>query len=336
MGALAYTMSMMMGGDDDLGRNQVMTDDPSQWTRFARFFTPFSKNPIQLPWGFGLGSFAALGAQLAMVGTGHQSFGSAMGNVVTQISLDSFVPIPVSRMPVQDDPALWMLDSLTPSLLRPAMEFVVNKNGLGQNIYNDSNRRMGDAYLGGDNIPQLYKDIARNLFNSTSGAIDWSPNSIYFLANSYMDGPARVIESATNGMYLAAGQAEEKDSLGRLKGAPLVGSFIGAAPNVDSREFSSIEKQIKEKEKIYSQAQLNPEVQGSYLEKYPLDPMLIDLYNKQVQGLLKDLRHQANLVRLMQDASPKERAGMLKEINQQENLVKYNLVQQFKAYGMKP
>lgn len=336
LGALAYTMSHMMAGDDDLGRNKVQNDDPGQWNRFARFFTPFSDTPIQLPWGFGLGSFAAAGAQLAMVGTGHQSFGGAMGNILTQISLDSFVPIPVSRMPIQDNPALWMLDSMTPSMLRPAMEFVVNKNGLGQSIYNDANRRMGDAYLGGDNIPEIYKTIARDLFDATAGVIDWSPNSIYFLANSYADGPARVIETTINGMYLASGQAEEKDTLARAKGTPLIGSFIGAAPNVDSREFSSIENQLKEKEKIYSQAQLNPEVEAKYLEKNPLDPELIDFYNQAVQGQLKDLRKQANEIRLMPGLSPKDRAGMLKEIIKEENLVKFDLVQQFKSYGMKP
>jgi len=336
LGALAYTMASMMSGDDDLGRNKVATDDPSQWNRFARFFIPGSNNPIQLPWGFGLGSFAAAGAQLAMVGAGHQSFGGAMSNVLTQISLDSFVPIPVSRMPIQDNPALWMLDSLTPSTLRPAMEFVVNKNGLGQNIYNDANRRMGDAYLGGDNIPEIYKKIARGLFDASAGSIDWSPNSIYFLSNSYMDGPARVIESTTNGMYLASGQAEQKDAIARLKGTPLVGSFIGAVPNIDSREFSSIENQIKEKERIYTQAQLKPEVEAKYLKDHPLDPMIIDAYNYDVNGLLKELRSQANQVRLMQNLNPKERAAQLKAINQQENLVKYSLVQQYKAYGVKP
>ena len=336
LGALAYTMSSMMAGDDDLGRNKVANDDPAQWTRFARFFTPFSDNPIQLPWGFGLGSFAAAGAQLAAVGSGHQSFGGAMGNILTQISLDSFVPIPVSRMPIQDNPALWMLDSLTPSMLRPAMEFVVNKNGLGQSIYSDANRRMGDAYLGGNNIPEIYKTIARQLFDSSAGAIDFSPNSIYFLANSYMDGPARIIESTTNGMYLASGQAEEKDAIARMKNTPFIGSFIGSAPNVDSREFSSIENQIKDKQKIYTQAQLNPEVEAKYVDKNPLDPEIIDYYNHVVNGRLKELRSQANQIKLMQGVSPKDRASMLKEINKEQNLVKYDLVQQFKSYGMKP
>ena len=98
LGAFAYTMSMMMADDDDLGRNKVANDDPAQWTRFARFFIPGSDNPIQLPWGFGLGAFAATGAQLAGAASSpSNNLGDAMANIVN-IGLDSFLPLPVSRM----------------------------------------------------------------------------------------------------------------------------------------------------------------------------------------------------------------------------------------------
>ena len=38
----------------------------------------------------------------------------------------------------------------------------------------------------------------------------------------------------------------------------------------------------------------------------------------------------------MQGLNPKERGEMLKAIKQEENIVKYDLVQQFKGYGLKP
>ena len=333
-GALAYTMSAMMADDDDLGRNKLMTDDMSQWTRFARFYTPFSKNPIQLPWGFGLGAFAAGGAQLAAVGSGQQSIGGALGNIATQISLDSFVPIPVSRMPIQDNPAMWMLDSITPSMLRPALEFVVNKNGLGQSIYNDSNRRMGDAYLGGDNIPEMYKDLSRWLVNTTNGDIDWSPNSIYFLVNSYADGPGRIVDGITNGMYLAAGKAEDKDFIARAKGTPLVGSFIGAEPNIDSREFSSVEKQVKDMASKVNMFRGSPEQYLNFVTAYPMAEAVVDIYDKSM-GDLNKLRAEGKAIRLM-NLSPNERAEMLKMNKFQQNIIKHNLVETFKNFDVKP
>jgi hypothetical protein len=331
LGSMAYMMSMMMSDDDDLGRNKVMTDDMSQWTRFGRFYLPGFDTPFQMPWGFGLGSFAAAGAQLAAVGTGHQSIGKALGNITTQISLDSFIPIPVSRMNVGDNPALWMLDSLTPSMLRPALEFVVNKNGLGQSIYNDSNRRMGDAFLGGDNIPQVYKDISRWLAINTGGSIDWSPNSIYFLANSYVDGPARIIDSTVNGMYLAAGQKEFKAKTD----VPLVGSFIGAAPNVDSREFTSVEKQILDMSAKLNMFKDSPVALSKYMSDNPLAEVSVEIYNHEVGKDLNKLREEAKAVRLL-NVPPNVRENMLKVNRLQQNIIKHDLVQTFKAFNIKP
>ena len=331
MGAFAYTMAVMMADDDDLARNKAMNDDMSQWTRFARFHTPFSDTPLQLPWGFGLGAFAAAGAQLAGVMSGQQSIGKALGNVVTQISLDSFVPIPFSRMPVQDNPALWMLDSLTPSMLRPALEWTVNKNGLGQDIYNDSNRRMGDAYVGGDNIPETYKALTKQIFNMFE--IDISPNTLYFLANSYADGPMRVVDLAVNSMYLAAGAKEFKAKTD----IPLIGSFIGAEPNVDGREFASIEKDIKSmEEKMNMLKKADLDLYDKYLDKHPLAEEIVEFYNKEVGKHLNKLRKEANEVRFDQTLNPKERTRLLKENKEEQNIIKYDMVQQFKEYGLKP
>ena len=92
----------------------------------------------------------------------------------------------------------------------------------------------------------------------------------------------------------------------------------------------------KRQEKVYTQAQLKPEVEASYLEKNPLDPEIIDFYNHQVNGRLKELRQQANQIRLMQGLTPRDRAEAMKSIKQEENIVKYELVQQFKGYGLKP
>jgi hypothetical protein len=331
MGSFAYMMAIMMADDDDLGRNKVMNDDMSQWTRFARFHIPGFDTPLQLPWGFGLGAFAASGAQLTAVMFGQQSIGKALGNIATQISLDSFVPIPFSRMPIQDNPAIWFLDSITPSMIRPALEWTVNKNGLGQDIYNDANRRMGDAYVGGDNIPETYKVLTKKMFDMFE--IDVSPNTLYFLANSYADGPMRVVDLAVNSMYLAAGAKEFKAKTD----VPLIGSFIGAEPNVDGREFASIEKDIKSmEEKMNMLKKADLDKYDAYLDKYPLNEEIVEFYNKEVGKHLNELRKEANEVRFDQTLNPKERTRLLKENKEEQNIIKYDMIQQFKAYGLKP
>jgi hypothetical protein len=331
LGALSYTMAAMMADEDDLGRNKLMKDDMGQWTRFLRFHTPFSDKPFQIPWGFGLGSFMASGAQMAAVASGHQSIGSALGNVATQISLDSFVPIPFSRMKIEDNPAMFMLDSITPSMLRPAFQFVINKNGLGQDIYNDSNRRMGSAYLGGDNIPQTYKTLATTILDTFG--IDVSPNSLYFLTNSYMDGPARIVDLFVNSAYLMADQKE----FNAKTDIPFIGSFIGAAPNVDGREFNSITEQVEKMAgRMNMLEKANPDEYIKYLDKNPLHEEIVEFFDKNI-GELNKLRKETNEVRIEPGLSPKERTQLIRELNQEQNLLKYDLIQQFKAYyDLKP
>jgi hypothetical protein len=337
LGFAAYWMSSMMSPDDELGRNKVKSDNMQQWSRYARFHLPeglgLGKDVVfQIPWGFGLGAFAASGAQMAAVAVGKSTMADAAANIALQISLDSFVPIPVSKMNPLEDPLNFALDSIAPSTVRPILEFALNKNGLGQNIYNDSNRRIGDAYVGGDNIPQIYKDLSRNIARETNGLIDWSPNSIYFLANSYADGVSRIAETGYGFTDLASGRKE----FNAKTDLPLAGSFFGTRSNVDSREFSSVEKQILAKEQRLNMFKGDPEAMMRYYEKFPMDEAIVKQFNTMVNGELKRLRTEAKNFRLMEGLSPKERDSIVKMITLQQNLIKHNIIETFKAYDIKP
>ena len=346
-GMLAYTMAYMMSDDDDdLGRNPVLSDNMQQWTRFARFHIPKSiteamglSKPvvIQIPWGFGLGAFAASGAQIASAIAGQQPIKEALANIFLQISLDSFVPIPISRMPPTEMPLEFFLDSIMPSVVRPVLEFALNKNGLGQEIYNDQNRRMGDAYTGGDRIPQIYKDVSRWVANSSIGSFigvqDVSPNTLYFLSNSYADGAARMFIELPASVYNMSNDRKTFDPKTDL---PLFGSFFGSKSNVDSREFSKVESQIldmKEKIKMFD---TDPLMSARYDAAYPFNRMLVDMYNKDVNGDLRNLRAEAKRIRLDDNLNPTTREALLKVMTFQQNLIKHNLIMTYKAYGVEP
>ena len=329
MGMLAYLISFMMSEEDDMGRNKAATDDMGQWNRFWRIHIPGVDTPFQMPWGFGLGSFMAAGAQMMAAFMGKQSFGSALTNVGTQIALDSFVPIPVSRMSAVENPGMWFIDSISPSTLRPIIELVVNKNGLGQDIRNvASSRRMGDAFLGGDNIPESYKDMAEYFNVATGGFVDVSPNVMYFLLNSYMDGPAKLGDLIYNSMYLVTGEKQFKAKTD----VPFIGSFIGAAPNVDSREWTSTEKQILEMKRRLNAP--NQDAVDKFLDNYPLAEIVTSLYDKNLVELNR-LRKEGNNIREA-GYSPKDRVQLLEINKMEQNMVKANLVEMFKDYDIKP
>jgi hypothetical protein len=326
-GAAIYLMALMLAQDDEDGRNKVATDDLTRWTRYARFHIPGTDVIFQIPWGFGLGSFAAAGAQVMSMFLGNNSIGDTLSNVKT-VGLDSFLPLPVSRINIWENPAAWAMDSATPSLFRPFFEYAMNMDGLGREIYNNRQTRSGAAYTGGDNIPELYKDAAKMLANVTNGAVDWSPNTMYFFANNYADGLTRLIHNSYNIGLVGAGQKEFNPKTDTLA----FDSFFGAKSNFDAREFSNIENQIKDKERRLNMFKNDPERYMEYIAANPLDQSIVDMYNKGVNGELKKAREIANKYRAMPGLTPKERKELLDNIKEQQNLIKRNLISMFRSY----
>ena len=330
MGALVYMMAMAMSDDDDLGRNRIATDDINRWTRYARFYIPGFEKPIQLPWGFGLGAFASSGAQMAALASGTASVKDVFNNII-EAGMDSFLPLPQSRINKFDQPAAWLMDSATPSVLRPFFEWQMNIDALGREIYNNRNTRVGDAYTGGDSIPEIWKMAARTMAQVTNGSVDVSPNTLYFFASNYGDGAARLAQTFGNWALLAQGEKEFNPKHDTL----LFDSFFGAPSNFDAREFSAVEKQIQEMEKRLKMFKDDPAMEARYIASNPMAEHLVDVYNKGVNADLKELRTEANEVRAMQ-ISPKAKEAMLKNIIRAQNLEKRFLIEEFKAYGVKP
>ena len=131
MGMIAYWMAVMMSGDDEEGRNRVLTDDMERWTRYARFHIPGTEVFFQIPWGFGLGFFASFGAQLAAVTAGKSSILDAITNSIPTF-LDSFMPLPVSRINMVENFPAWLIDSALPSAARPMVEYMMNLDEIGR------------------------------------------------------------------------------------------------------------------------------------------------------------------------------------------------------------
>jgi hypothetical protein len=331
VGFVTYQMAKSAADDDDLGRNKVATDDMSRWTKFARFYIPGYEQPFQLPWGFGLGAFAALGAQMAAMLGGNTRAGDSLANMLT-ITLDSFLPLPVSRISPAEKPLEFAIDSTLPSIVRPLVEYVMNVDALGRQIYNNRQSRYGDAYTGGDSVPEAYKMAAQYLAKATNGDLDISPNTLYFFANSYADGASRLMH---NGMNIGLWLSGEKDFNPKTD-TLILDSFVGTKSNFDAREWQRIENDLKEREKRINMFKERPEQYANYLAAHPLDQMLVDMYNHDVNGYLKDLREQANNYRAMDGLSPKDRKQIVDSIVMQQNFEKYRLIELYKAMGVNP
>jgi hypothetical protein len=327
-GATLYLMAAGLSDDDDEGRNKIINDDLSRWTRFMRFDIGEDK-VVQIPWGFGLGGFAAAGAQVAgAMSSKYNSLASVFGNLLN-IGIDSFIPIPVSRINPTDNFAAFAIDSITPSAVRPFLEYTMNMNSLGQEIYNNRQSRFGDAYTGGDNIPDMYKDASRLLADITNGGIDWSPNTMYFFANNYADGLTRI---AQNGYGIGLTVTGQKD-FDPKRDLIILESFLSNKSNVDSREYGKVEQEILEKQKIINMfKQSNPEKYVDYIMEHPYDEGMIESFNKMAGGDLKKLREDANAIRRMPGLTPKDRKDMLEMNKFTQNLLKSSIVSSMEMF----
>ena len=335
MGAAMYIMAYMMADDDEYGRNKVATDDMNRWQRYARFYIPGTEdalkgNAFQVPWGFGLGAFASMGSQLAALAMGNNSVKDTLTNTFL-VGMDSFLPLPVSKISPMEHPAAWLMDSAMPSSLRPFLEWTMNLDGLGREIYNNRSSRYSDAYTGGDNIPELYKSAARTLYDTTNGAVDWSPNTMFFFANNYMDGIARL---ASGTMNIAMVATDDKN-FNPKNDTLFFDSFFGTPSNVDAREFAKAEEKILDiKKKLDSMKEFRPEQYAKYVEKNPMHPFVVDSYNVKVNQVLRDLRRDANIYRRMPGLTPKERTDIVKNYVSMQNLVKRDILNTLEAYGL--
>jgi hypothetical protein len=333
IGVAFYMMALMMAGDDEQGRNRIATDDMSRWTRYGRFFIPGIERPFQLPWGFGPGAFASAGAQIAALTTGRTSLGDAFSNILVA-GMDSFLPLPISHIsPIDNFPAFAM-DSITPSAFRPFFEYVMNLDGLGREIYNNRQTRYGDAYTGGDSIPEAYKSLARTLFKATDGGLDISPNTMYFFASNYLDGFAKASTAAFDMGMNVTGQKD----FDIKNDMPFVGSFMGTKSNVDAREFSKVEEKIKAFDKRINSLKDKPDQLSSFLQSEDAQKQFaaVQFYNQQVNGQLRQLRTVANQIRANDAFSPRERKNQLEEIVNMQNIVKRQLLNVFDDLDVRP
>jgi hypothetical protein len=133
-----------------------------------------------------------------------------------------------------------------------------------------------------------------------------------------MDGLTRIMQ---NGYGLGLTLAGQKD-FDAKRDLFVLESFISNKSNVDSREFGKIQKEVEKKEATLNMFKTNPEKYAEYISKHPLDPMIVKMYNQQINSRLKNLQTQANKFRMMPGLSPKDRKEILAPNKEYQNMIK--------------
>jgi len=293
-GALTAYMALSLGGsgdDEDNPTNLVGADNKELWTRNMRFPLDWLDIPslkdkfAQIPWGFGMGSFAAAGAQVAFLannGVTNMSTKEFAGNMVS-IGLDSYVPIPFARFNPFDNPFIWTVNSFAPTPIRPYFEYAFNTSSLGQSIYRDYYNRYGPAYGGSENIEEAYRYAAQAVSKISNGRYQPEPKEVRFWTTAYFDGPAAILADAVN-ISLVLNSAKDFDP---KTDTVFLDSFIGTKISPALIKFNKANTRLEVLKRGYDTAINSPDpaLRESFLRDNPNAPAIVAVYNKQVAAL---------------------------------------------------
>jgi len=295
-GGIMTWISQMMGSagkddDDDF----VEEEDPSRWVRNFRFKLGTDKDTgkelvMQMPTGFGLGGFVALGSQMylkALQGDRYK-WGDFISNI-TRIGFDSFLPLPASQMDFTDSPIMWVLDTITPTVIRPAIHSISGVNAFGASIL------RGSRYIGSlgspANVPAAYNDAADFIRDSSRGLVNFSPATLYFLSNNYADGVMRLFETGYDLFRIGSGDKDfdiDKD-------IPFIDSFISTRSYKTEIEYFELAQELKSlDDKLKEYAESNTDTYIKYTSDNPGVEDAVKIYNYFNTNVMNPLRKAKN------------------------------------------
>jgi hypothetical protein len=329
-----YALSHAGAGDDDEGRNIIDTDDMTRWTRNLRFYV--GKDPdtgkelmAQMPWGFGPGAFLAMGAQLGALATSpYVSLANITPNLIN-IALDSFLPLPISRINPLQSPALWLFDSLMPSEVKPLFENVVNTDGLGKDIRNELSR-YSSPYTSGRNVPEFIVDATREIYKMSNGEIEIDPATTYFILNSYFDGITKIAQDGYNGLLTIMGSRNfdiERDLFP-------IDKFLSTKGDLDARTFEEARVVIeKNRPKLKTiEAIQDPDVLSNYYDKHADEIIAQKIYDEEVNAKLKPLQTEKKDIELNSAYDRKTRTELLKDNKMEQDAVKKLILMELEPF----
>ena len=310
-----YAMHKMARGvaeQDEEGRNTVGTDDYAQWVRNLRVPTTIlgplkdslgkDNKFINIPWGFGTGAFASIGAQLSALEEGDVKPLQAAQHMISAAK-ESFMPVPLEDWGLFNrNPAGWAVASAAPTPLKPILYYAWNADSFGRQIYNTRIGKYGEAYAGGDYVPEMFKSLSQALLKATDGAVDLNPHTLQFFANNYAQGIANVTQAIVGNYENVMG---EKD-FDMKTDMPIFSSLVGRQTDADARDFADTEAALQKVKARLSTLKNtgNDEAYERYTDKNPDAEWMVKRYDR-IKAHINKINKEMNKARATGE-SPKD------------------------------
>lgn len=287
-GVALYGLAWSMAGGDDED-NIVANSDKGQWTKSFHFPVgdPDNKWFLSLPFGFGWGGAAAVGAQTLAMLMGHQSF-AQMGNNVFRITTDNISPLQPSSISLVDKPVKAIGDSLTPTVLRPIVQYMMNLNSWGVPIRNELT-----AGYDGINAPLLGRpgtyDTWYSAVSDTARAIgiNVSPDLIKHFSNGWALAGSQAIDVGWEWSRMAGGYSDDY-IIDAKRTFPGFRSFFNRPLDTAGTEFYKRRDEINAL--ITHRNKLEERNETGYLLEFQRSHPQLDRLNDIENGYTKDLK----------------------------------------------
>jgi hypothetical protein len=337
LGYALHKMAKAVAGNDDNGENRVSSDDHAQWVRNLRIPTDIlgdfkdvlgeHNKFINIPWGFGTGALASIGAQLSALEDGDIKLSEAATHMASAAH-QSFIPMPVESFELfNKHPLGWAVASAAPSVIRPLLEFTWNADDNGRQIYNTRGSKYGDAYSGGDYTPEGYKRAAIAISQATNGAWSPSPNSLQFLVNNYVQGVANTT-NAVMGNYLWATGQQDYDV---KRNIPMFSNLIGSESDAAARRYSDVDNDLKNlSQRATSLKNSDRDGYDRFMDNHPDATSIIDKYNRR-KARLNQINMRLNKLRGTYE-TPKQLLEDERDFKLQRDIIMKDMTDDYDEY----
>lgn len=192
-GAL-YSMAHDAMGEDDAGMSRMDIIPASRLTNFIPIAIGNDGSYFKLPLGFGpVRLAAAMSICMDRMNRGIMSPSEAGFELLFAAGRD-MAPSNAPGFSFGKEPAKYIMNLITPSFLKGALESATNTNYYGGRIYNDYNPDKALADQGRKSTPPVWHKLAQ--YAKKEWGFDAAPEQFQHFAKGVMLGPFRVLANA--------------------------------------------------------------------------------------------------------------------------------------------
>jgi len=243
--ALIAFLREWAGDDEETGVNRFDAIPFNSASRYIPVSLGKGKGFFKAPIGFGMHQMTwGAGLSLDRLSRGLIAPGDAFANIFISLTR-SLLPENFPQYSFASDPVRWLMQTLSPTVTQPVMEWAMNKNTFGQPITAGRTGLKSASASGRIGTPDAWHEMAKTIRDKTG--IDFYPETLRHFANGYLPGPLAGITGAieANSFNKNTMFQSTRDEIGPWLSALGAAGWYGAEINIAQTEYFDVKSQLE-------------------------------------------------------------------------------------------